>query len=302
MKRNSGGEMEIFAKTISIQLLEQLKEGETYKIHSRFSHGLNLEVGGRLSFIGNKEDEILPYGILLPKEELVKLDSLKSNESFLWKNGTFFMENGCLNTKQVRGYSNTLPVFSNYGEEIKRVENKKEMMDRFSYPELDTRITGFSESIRQAGSMEEDRKKELARAVVTGEGLEDVLPKWIGAGVGLTPSGDDYLTGILIANSLYGFASFKFIEEVKKYLEEGYTTDIGKNQLLCAIEGLFGSSWIGFLKAFVETDELEMKTNFYKILSYGHTSGSDMFAGFCMGLNIVENFKRCENKIYAISE
>ena len=45
-----------------------------------------------------------------------------------------------------------------------------------------------------------------------------------------------------------------------------------------------------------------MKTNFYRILSYGHTSGSDMFAGFCMGLNIVENFKRCENKIHTISE
>ena len=43
------------------------------------------------------------------------------------------------------------------------------------------------------------------------------------------------------------------------------------------------------MKAYVNADEGEMKKNFYKILSYGHTSGRDMFAGFLTGLEIAKH-------------
>lgn len=271
--------MEISAKIISIQLQDNLKEEHVYSIHSRFPHGINVEVEGRLAFIGNKENEILPYGIVISPETLSDLHWLAETETVLWKDSSFVTARGCLKTKQARAFSNTLPVLSVLWDNAPTL----------NFPEFDSLETGFGESIRSAGKVLGEKKEKLAEAVRTGKALDMVLTQWVGAGPGLTPSGDDYLTGILAADKIYHFACRQFIDAIKRLLNQGYTTDVAANQLICAAEGTFSSSWIGFMKAYVNADEREMKINFDRILSYGHTSGRDMFAGFLTGLEIAKH-------------
>ncbi|PWJ48764.1 DUF2877 domain-containing protein [Faecalicatena contorta] len=271
--------MEISAKIISIQLQDRLKEEHVYSIHSRFPHGINVEAEGRLVFIGNKENEILPYGIVISPEKLSDLHWLAELETVLWKDSSFVTARGCLKTKQARAFSNTLPVLSAlWGDP-----------PTLNFPEFDSLQTGFGESIRSAGGLLGEKKEKLAEAVRTGEKLEMILTQWVGSGPGLTPSGDDYLTGILAADEIYHFTCLQFRDAIKNLLDQGYTTDVAANQLICAAEGAFSGSWIGFMKAYVNADEGEMKKNFYKILSYGHTSGRDMFAGFLTGLEIAKH-------------
>lgn len=269
--------MELIAEVISAELKEKLITGCRYEIHSRFSHGFNLVVGSRLAFIGNKEDEILPYGILISKKDVSRLCAWPGQEGLVWENEGFVSDNGSLSTKQARAFSNALPAFSGFTWAEERC---------LSYPELYERKTGFGESIQQAYGQWDERKESLSKAVAMGENLSVTLLQWLGAGPGLTPSGDDFLTGILAADSLYPIACQEFKDEIKRLSKQGYTTDIAKHQLLCALEGLFSCSWIDFLTAYHKGEEEEMKKNFYRILTYGHTSGSDMFAGFCMGAKI----------------
>lgn len=271
--------MEISAKIISIQLQDRLKEEHVYSIHSRFPHGINVEVEGRLAFIGNKENEILPYGIVISPEKLSDLHWLAETETVLWKDNSFVTARGCFKTKQARAFSNTLPVLSVLWENAPVLD----------FPEFDSLQTGFGESVRSAGNLLGEKKEKLAEAVRTGKKLDTVLIEWVGAGPGLTPSGDDYLTGILAADEIYHFTCLQFRDAIRYLLDRGYTTDVAANQLICAAEGAFSSSWIGFMKAYVNADEREMKKNFDKILSYGHTSGRDMFAGFLTGLEIAKH-------------
>jgi hypothetical protein len=269
--------MELIAEVISTELKESLIAGSRYEVHSRFSHGFNLIADNRLAFIGNKEDEILPYGILISKNDVSRLRAWPGEDGLIWNEEGFVSENGCLRTKQARDFSNALPAFSGFTWFEERT---------LSYPELHEKKTGFGESILLASDQWDDRKDALFNAVVEGENLSATLSKWLGAGPGLTPSGDDFLTGILAADALSPISCKEFKEEIRLMLEKGYTTDIARHQLLCALDGLFSGSWIGFLSAYERREEEEMKKNFYRILSYGHTSGSDMFAGFCMGVKI----------------
>jgi hypothetical protein len=271
--------MEISAEMISAQLLNRLKEEHVYVLHSRFHHGINIEVEGRLAFIGNKENEILPYGIVIPADKHSELHWLAETKTIYWKGSSFITPRGCLNAKRARSFSNTIPDLSVSWENAPILD----------YPEFDRMETGFRETIRSAGNLIGEEKEKLAKAIRTGKELEGVLTRWVGAGPGLTPSGDDYLTGILAADKIYHFACHQLGEAVKKLLEQGYTTDIAKNQLICAVEGTFSSSWICFMKAYVNADEREMKKSFDKILKFGHTSGSDMFAGFLIGLEIAKH-------------
>lgn len=269
--------MELIAEVISVELKEMLITGCRYQVHSRFSHGFNLIVGNRLAFIGNKEDEILPYGILISQNDVSRLRAWPGEEGLVWEEDGFVSDNGCLRTKQARDYSNALPAFFDFTWSEERA---------LSYPELYERKTGFGESILLESNSWADKKEALLKAVVKGENLSVTLLKWLGAGPGLTPSGDDFLTGILAADALSSIACKEFKDEIRLMLEKGYTTDISRHQLLCALDGLFSSSWIGFLSAYERKEEEEMKKNFHRILSYGHTSGSDMFAGFLMGAMI----------------
>lgn len=271
--------MEISAEMISIQLQDRLKEERVYPIHSRFHHGINVEVEGRLAFIGNKENEILPYGIVVSPEKLSDLHWLAEAKTVLWRDNSFVTARGCLKTKRARAFSNILPVLS--------VSWKN--APALNFPEFDSLQTGFGESIRSAGDLLGEKKEKLAEAVRTGEKLDMILTQWVGAGPGLTPSGDDYLTGILAADEIYHFACRQFRDAIKNLLDQGYTTDVAANQLICAAEGAFSGSWIGFMKAYVNADEGEMRKNFDKILSYGHTSGGDMLAGFLTGLEIAKH-------------
>ena len=55
------------AKLAASELFEALKEDEAYRIHSQFESGCNLARPPFLCFIGNKNEALVPYGILLNK-------------------------------------------------------------------------------------------------------------------------------------------------------------------------------------------------------------------------------------------
>lgn len=266
--------MELLAKVISASLLERLEEGRVYSVHSRFSHGINMEAEGRLSFIGNKENEILPYGILVSSGELAALHSLLEGDEILWREGCLVTKRGSLRINGARVFSNALPACLQPAKNISIPE----------FPECAGLQTGLGESIGNAKYLLEEKKVRLTKAIINGTNLEHELAGWIGAGPGLTPSGDDYLTGVLAADWMHHFSCPEFRTIIKKLADGEYTTDIGANQLICAAEGEFSSSWIGFINAYSMADDMEMKKHLIGILKYGHTSGRDMFAGFLMGL------------------
>lgn len=126
----------------------------------------------------------------------------------------------------------------------------------------------------------------LADAVTAAEGL-------IGLGPGLTPSGDDMLSGLLVALRHLGEAAdapgavrlADWLGAAVTYDARTRTTPISATLLYCAARGQAGPEVVGVLRGVVGLQPLEPAV--HRLLRLGHTSGADLLLGIRIGLSAV---------------
>lgn len=275
----------ISAVSISSELLDILSE-ENYFIHSSFESGLNIKIGNILAFIGNKRDTLVPYGILLKEDDVEKImESIhRDTSTFRWKavEKKFVSSNITIEVNGSRKYSSKLNTVSTALEE-KQISLIKDNIDLSLF-------TGFDLTIDEIITQKAKDISELQDSFMSKNkgDIEKVLKGWIGRGRGLTPSGDDFLQGILFANHIWPILSSEFLETIESLLVREFTTDISKNYFVCALRGLFTQPLIELYKSMQENNPLMVKRNIYEILRFGHTSGTDIIAGMYVGFITLE--------------
>lgn len=142
-------------------------------------------------------------------------------------------------------------------------------------------ISAFRESLLETMS-----QPDLDRAVRF-ETFSRQLNQFIGLGEGLTPSGDDFLVGLLWAlwvgeaDRLPGFDTFLYA--VRSILHK--TNDISAQMLRFAIRKRFTEPLISLARVSDPTDCAEV---FKRIAAFGHTSGFDTLCGLLVGLKTTE--------------
>ena len=148
--------------------------------------------------------------------------------------------------------------------------------------------------------------------------FERLICSFIGLGPGLTPSGDDFLTGILLAFSLEkniktcietdigidirentgAKTDRKIVAPKTKYLDKKHqqickvvsenldrTNDISKEYLLCAMENRFGELYHKLQEELYHSNVPE--DIFCRIIHTGHSSGLDTLNGLAVGLKMI---------------
>lgn len=106
------------------------------------------------------------------------------------------------------------------------------------------------------------------------ENFSGLINSTIGLGIGLTPSGDDFICGILwVMHQLRPSLINKIKISVEKNLYK--TTDISKFMLIQAISGYFSLNLLNL-----------NPLNLAPILDYGHSSGHDTLTGIYIALQI----------------
>lgn len=115
------------------------------------------------------------------------------------------------------------------------------------------------------------------------EVLNDI-PKIQGAGVGLTPSGDDFIAGMI--------AGLHFLQQVLEVeLEKAILSiyQLAKNAnpysmtfLDQAVRGSFSDHLLSFMTALAE--KVDFNSELQHLLAYGETSGADWLTGFILTL------------------
>lgn len=105
----------------------------------------------------------------------------------------------------------------------------------------------------------------------------------IGLGIGLTPSGDDFLCGVLAGLKLSGMESSVFALHLKKRIADclADTIEISAAFLSCALEGQFGLAVNNLLNL---PSAEQMRSDF---LAIGHSSGMDTLCGVLFALNLL---------------
>jgi hypothetical protein len=131
------------------------------------------------------------------------------------------------------------------------------------------------------------------------------LSRLVGLGIGLTPSGDDFLTGVLLADCLATHAGSAHRlpiarQEIAVALER--TNAAGRTLLWQALQGVFSAPLLALARCFsgaqVATgtqrgsDDAAFEQCLVRVLEHGHTSGTDTVVGFLWYLERVKGRSR----------
>ena len=102
-----------------------------------------------------------------------------------------------------------------------------------------------------------------------------------GLGAGLTPAGDDFLFGSMLAAWIIHPPEIaRVLSEEITHTAVPLTTSLSAAWLKSAGRGESGILWHEFFGALISTDPMSVQESMDKILSVGETSGADALAGF----------------------
>ncbi len=121
----------------------------------------------------------------------------------------------------------------------------------------------------------------LTRTLLAGESVDRQVAALVGAGPGLTPSGDDLLCGTLLALRLHRPDGELLVRRLWAAVAPRLpgTTSLSASLLT---EAAHGYAWDGVLRllwALLEGPGSEMATAARAVLGLGHTSGADLLGG-----------------------
>ena len=118
--------------------------------------------------------------------------------------------------------------------------------------------------------------------------LKVVTASLAGLGPGLTPAGDDFLGGVLVALALaHEHQPDALLAEIAGLVVETAaprTHEISAAYLRAAYAGEVGERWHPLIRSIAAGDAAEIAPSARAVMEYGETSGADMLAGFLAGL------------------
>ena len=240
--------------------LSLLKTNKAMRVHSIFNNGFNIvNDKNDLIFIGTDKNGYFPFGITINKytmhyikETLHVGDVLKTDAKSLNHND-FMLTN---RNAEVFLYSK---VNKNNTDKIKSV------------------VSGYDFCDYNSSDFSEERLNRILTDLADSD-ADFPLAYLVGRGQGLTPSGDDIITGILYINCLEPFIAEKHLNSLLSYIGESVTTIVSENFIRLALEGIFS-------RRITDIGETSDKETVDALLELGSSSGRDTLYGIYMTLN-----------------
>lgn len=262
----------------------------TYNLLSRFSKVINYSCNKNLiSFvcdeIGNGPVNIVVSRIWNLSDEQITISKNKISG-----------ENISCDFSKAQLYNSSLDA-----SEIKKIDIS------FIIQNLSPLLIKHSSGLSLAVLLDDSRRinfrssfeKEFLKRVVSGidkmndAHFIDAVKTFAGCGFGLTPSGDDFITGML--NALFilqDISGNKNLVSLRNDIFKAAETDniISYNTIKMASNGRFGENMKDMICGFEKQDNTKINTSFHHLISSGETSGADMLTGFLYTFAIENRF------------
>ncbi|HGN1706409.1 TPA: DUF2877 domain-containing protein [Providencia rettgeri] len=122
--------------------------------------------------------------------------------------------------------------------------------------------------------------------------LAKIISQFIGLGIGLTPSGDDYLVGLMAGGLHKGHPIFAAYDEFYQAITQSknQTTPISAITLEKALNQEYRENMQQLIHSLVDAKETHIYPQFLEILNIGSSSGSDMLFGLRDALYLTHYF------------
>ncbi|MBI5022012.1 MAG: DUF2877 domain-containing protein [Ignavibacteriales bacterium] len=260
----------------------QIRRGK-YFLHSKFTSAVNFCYDDSFVFVVNKEVGSGPLNIVV---QGVMVDSVSSLEV---GNDSFYLNGKKFRFDELKIYDSKLYV-SDF--------NEKKLGRNLRF--FESTLIEFSPTKSLAFLLDENRKKEFTSSfeieyikqcenavrLFLSDDFLSGIKMLKGLGPGLTPSGDDFISGVLIALNLRSMINSSdnsnVIEQIYETVESGnhFTTAF----LRCSAKGFLLEKFKRLIDSLLNGNEDEIIQNTRMLFTIGATSGADQAVGFLIGI------------------
>ena len=311
--------MSFFSITDTSDYLKELLSHETCgTVHSVYRKTINLSIGGTLAALQAKGSPISPISLIttLTSEEMEDLQikkgdivSINADLITIYTNSesyTLSETNGTQKKELIFSLENVTIYNLNLTHTLKDKEtllllynNIKKSLASISTGGFEVifnhRITDDTSMMLIAANNRIKHGTELYNeGKISEAGTE--LARLIGLGIGLTPSGDDFLCGVLAGLILSGQAESNLAHSLKAAVTQHLndTVDVSAAFLRCALEGQFSlavnqlvtSSGKLPSSSTLQACIADVQTITDCFLAIGHSSGTDTLCGILYAIKL----------------
>ena len=260
-------------------IMDILNSNSPVKIHSVYENTVNLIVNNHILALQTHNTVISPISLITDANSF----NINLNSKIYINNNCIFIDNFCFDYSKTeitdsKMHKNTFNI--SYDMLIQAIYKA----DFSGFNAIFSSNTDIKENfliINAAKNKINISTNELLNKNY--ENAANTLSSLIGLGIGLTPSGDDFLCGVLAGCIFDSLEKHSFVKLLKKQIQNNLqnTNDISRAFLSCALNDNFSTPVLN-LPYFKSSDEVY--DNFKKI---GHSSGIDTLCGIYYSLNTI---------------
>lgn len=279
------------AKSGDVDFIQKIKNSNMSGfVHSLFKRTFNIQCleDGELYTVACSEIDNGPNTLVIDIECFDKLD-LEVNDTVYVENQILHIANKLsIHIVNVKQWESILPLLPNNIEGLKgNIAFMKNFIDHHGKSGGIKEASNFQTSFeKQMSKLLHERTSLLMNDLVnnqTTSALQHAV-SLIGLGPGLTPSGDDFLVGLLtIFNTSPCFSHKAFCEEVVKQAKS-LTNEISYMAIKKASIGKVRESIILLIHSLINGTERDLILSITKVLNIGSSSGTDIALGLVCGL------------------
>lgn len=254
-------------------LLEVFEHDKSFQVHSMFDKVINLShsTSPFLWSIMPENIDNYPRTIMVNNDIFFMLKKvIRTGETITIKKQTIQLKNIVLS------YQNTTPyTVLKISDKTINVSKWRLLYQQSLYL---TQKNGFGNYVYYPNK----------RIILLLNGDMSQLTYFLGRGIGLTPTGDDMLLGVIFVLSLLPQKKqllHQITKQLQSLLQQNMTTDVSRHYLSLALCGVF-SPPIQKLSQFLTSDSNLLVTTILKqMMSFGHSSGCDTLTSILTTLN-----------------
>ena len=287
------------------------KEHPKGHVHSVFNSSFNLSFGDHLVHIGAVENGVAPFGIGLEQVNATLLTNLLAVDlEVFWDEASasiVFPKGICLSLCKVIWTNHKVRSIDFQSQSLE--ESITFLADKLLQADWTTGIAETEEIkkriihylVHSTPSDEDglviDKLESLLRLACNDSAVDaiEVFDYWIGRGLGLTPTGDDIITGICAVLSAAEGTDKRFLQQLNSYLVEHgrkRTTHIALEYLMYATESKFHSHLLQVCYVLGKPQGTAFSKALDEMKGIGHTSGADTLVGVLIGSKAAVSHKR----------
>jgi Protein of unknown function (DUF2877) len=262
--------MKFDASHIGMTARRLMRPGMQFRIHSQFESGVNLVAGDDELVFVTTAPECAPWAVNAPGMP-VDLIGTQGAQHLIARVNTIDV----LVFQPAPVAIDLRPAQIWTGDPIRPLASR----DAIRAALAQACLPRFPPGLTGCGLEEADLVGPPGVWTLVGSYLQYLASRLIGLGRGLTPSGDDFLTGLFgtLALTIRPGFSLEF---------ERRTTLISRTQLSHALRGELPEVLHNVIRALVHADA-SISAAVRRLRSFGHTSGLDMLAGVRLGFELV---------------